>query len=106
MEYPFKFFVEAVHPKIIAENPKFTFDEVTGELDAQWAKVSDVEKRKYIYLTDAEKREVHRIRWVPVGGRAEDVGAPLYAVGGTSIVRIKLTMKYEEMWCLRGGGWT
>ena len=47
-EYPFKSFVGDVRPKIIAENPEFTFGEVCRELDAQWAKLSDVEKTKYM----------------------------------------------------------
>jgi hypothetical protein len=56
-EYPFKSFVGDVQPKIIAENPEGTLGEVdrelglARELEAQWAKLSDAEKRKYMYLT-------------------------------------------------------
>ena len=51
MEYPFGFFVTDIRPKIIAENPEGTLAEVdrelgyARELEAQWAKLSDAEKR-------------------------------------------------------------
>ena len=59
MEYPVRrtslvFFVTDVRPKIIAENPEGTLAEVdrelgyARELEAQWAKLSDVEKTKYM----------------------------------------------------------
>ena len=49
MEYHFKRFVTDMRPKIIAENPEFNFVGMLGkidrELEAQWAKHSDAEKR-------------------------------------------------------------
>ena len=60
-EYPFRIFITDVRPNIIAENHKFynfralirkltdkELGEVCRELDAQWAKLSDVEKTKYM----------------------------------------------------------
>ena len=90
MEYPFRIFVTDVRPKIIAENPEGTLGEVDRELgldkelEAQWAKLSDAEKRTQgtsIVRVGTVRRTVWRIRSVPL-------------------------MKYEEKRWLRGCGWT
>ena len=91
MEYPFGFFVTDIRPKIIAENPEGTLGEVDRELgldkelEAQWAKLSDAEKRKYMYRTS--------YRWV------DEYTSISYACDVKQV-------KQAEKGYLRGGGWT
>jgi hypothetical protein len=96
-EYPFRIFITDVRPNIIAENHKFynfralirkltdkELGEVCRELDAQWAKLSDSEKRLQgtsIVRVGTVRRTVWRIRSVPL-------------------------MKHEEKRWLRECGWT
>ena len=91
LEYPFRIFVTDARPKIIAENPEGTLGEVdrelglARELEAQWAKLSDAEKRKYMYLTS--------YRWV------DEYTSIRYACDVKQV-------KQAEKGYLRGGGWT
>ena len=96
-EYTFRIFVTDVRPKIIVENHFYNLttglirkltDKELGEVDwklkAQWAKLSDAEKRTQgtsIVRVGTVRRTVWRIRSVPL-------------------------MKYEEKRWLRGCGWT
>ena len=91
LEYPFRIFVTDIRPKIITENPEGTLGEVDRELgldrelEAQWAKLSDAEKRKYMYLTS--------YRWV------DEYTSISYACDA-------YTIKQAEKGYLRECGWT
>lgn len=97
-EYTFRIFVTDVRPKIIVENHFYNLttglirkltDKELGEVDwklkAQWAKLSDAEKRKYMYLTS--------YRWV------DEYTSISYACDA-------YTIKQAEKGYLRECGWT
>lgn len=44
---PYMVFCKEMRPKIVKENPSYTFGEVGKALGAAWGKLSDKEKAKY-----------------------------------------------------------
>ena len=44
---PYMVFCKEMRPKIVKENPAFTFGEVGKALGAAWGKLSDAQKAKY-----------------------------------------------------------